>query len=259
MLLSLLLTLFAAPQAAPTQTSAVDYFPADTLAVVDFSLEPWDRLRKNTVAHPLLKELKVLRTFSDQLQLEIEGEESMGDKYDLRKVLAESRFFLGLPATTLPAGHLLLGVDTLKVNMNGDIGVLLDRLKVPYTRVGTSILAIVYFDEFSRMDDEDAHLILKQYIEAAAPTGQDGSVPYTLANQESWQKMHSVLASDSRIAGLWIPSEPWRDGHWRKLAERYAGDEPEFDMFLSAMQKVWRLPEPIFRLCAPSSVKPNSA
>jgi hypothetical protein len=238
MLLSLLLTVFTAPQAAPTQTSAVDYFPADTLAVADFSLEPWDRLRKNTVAHPLLKELEVLRTFSDQLQLEIEGEKSLGDKFDLRKVLAESRFYIGLPATTLPAGHLLLGVDALKVNLNGDFGVILDRLKVPYARVGTSILAIVYVDEFSKIDDEDAQLVLKQYIAAATSKGQDGSVPYTLTNQKSWQKLQAAMASDSRIAGLWIPSEPWRDGHWRKLVDRYAGDDPEFGMMMSIFSKI---------------------
>ena len=236
MLFSLLLTLFVAPQAAPSQTSAVDYFPADTLVVADFSLEPWDRLRQNTVAHPLLKELRILRTFSDQLQLEIEGDEAFDDKYDLRKVLAESRFYLGLPATTLPAGHLLLGVDALKVSMNGDIGVVFDRFGVQYKRVGTSLLAILAIDDSSKMDDEDAQLILQQYIDAAQP--KEDSIPYTLSNQKSWKKLQAKAGGNNRVIGLWIPTEPWRDGHWRKLAERFAGDDPEFDMVMQIFGKI---------------------
>lgn len=238
MLLSLLLTVFAAPQTAPTQTSAVDYFPADTLAVADFSLGPWDRTRKQTIAHPILKELRILRTFSDQIQLELEEVEALDEKFDLRKLFAESRIWVGLPATTLPAGHLLIGVDALKVSMSGDFGVVFDRLKVPYTRVGTSILAIAYLDGGTKMDAEDAQLILKQYIEAAAPKGADAAIPYTLSNQKSWQALHAGLASKDRVFGFWVPSEPWRDGHWRKLVQRFAGDSPDTEMGMKAIERM---------------------
>ncbi len=233
MLISLLLTAFAAPLAAPPQTSAVDYFPADTLAVVDFSLEPWDRNRKTTIAHPLLKDLKILKTMAQQAQFELDEMEKFEQKFDLRKTLGATRIWVGLPATTLPAGHLLIGVDNLKADPSLDFTLVFDRLEFPYTTVGTSILAIAHLENRDKVDEEDAQLLLGQMIEAASP--KDGAVAYTLSNQKSWKRLHNELASKNRIFGLWVPSEPWRDGHFAQLLERLGGDNPEFGMISQMM------------------------
>lgn len=240
MLLSLLLATVAAPIATSLaslpsalpqplqQMEAVDYFPADTLAVVEFSLEPWDRLRKETIAHPILRELRILRTFSDQLDLELEGNGNEPE-FDPRQFFGQSRFYLGVSASLLSKGYLLLGIDIYDDSLRSGVEKLMKGIsEKPYRKAGGSYLAIVPIGSKGKLSNEENLDLLDELIAAATPkTSADGgeaAIPYTLTQQDSWIQMHKELRSPDRMFGVWIASEPWMDGHGSVITDMVAAE-----------------------------------
>jgi hypothetical protein len=240
MLFTLILATFATPAATPLaslpsalpqpqqQMEAVDYFPADTLAVIEFSLEPWDRLRKQTIAHPILRELRILRTFSDQWELEL-AESGNDPEYDSRQLLGQSRIYVGVSGSLLSKGSLLIGIDLYDESIRPGVEKLMKGIsKEPYRKAGDSYLAIVPIGSKGKLSNEENLELLDELISVATPqTSADGgeaAIPYTLTQQDSWIQMHQELSSKDRMIGVWIASEPWLDGHGSAITDLVAAE-----------------------------------
>jgi len=109
-LFSPLLLLWAQAPAAPdyTQNTALELLPADTLAVAEFSLEPWDRLRSQTRAAKILSGQKILRTALAKQNLLDSGASD-----ELRKALGGVRFTVAVSRESLLDGGCMLAVEAV--------------------------------------------------------------------------------------------------------------------------------------------------
>jgi hypothetical protein len=222
MFFSLLLACSAAPLAPQTQRVAADYFPADTLAVVEFSLEAWDRLRHKTIAYELLNEGKILRTAADQLQKVLSDGHSLPKGFDLRQLAASTRFYLGVAGKSLPWGTVVIGFDETTLHSAAtDPTVLLDAYNVPWRRIGKSVIGIFAIPGTSVPNEIQIGEILDQ-LQARGEGKVDEA---TLGDSPNWQKMRQMLASSDRIYGLWVPSDTWSaEGFWHLLPPELKGD-----------------------------------
>jgi hypothetical protein len=232
MLFSLLLACSATPLAPQSQPVAADYFPADTLAVVEFSLEPWDRLRKKTIAYDILSEGRILRTAADSLQRVLSDGHPLPKGYDIRQLASSTRFYAGVAGKSLPVGTVVIGFDALSLNAAAsDPTVLLDAHEVPWRRIGTSVVAIFAIPGTYVPNEIQIEHILDQM----KARGEGKLDEATLADSPSWQKLRSRLNAPDRVFGLWVPGESWSSANFLRLLPMDAVGEFSSDETLTAV------------------------
>lgn len=203
-MLSTLLLSFAC--AAPAQEPAaplVDSFPADSLITVELSLEPWDRLRKQTSAHVLFRDRNILKNA-------ISVAAPLGDsgaRDEMRAALGSVRFLVAVTPKSLELGGLLLAVEPANFGAAAyDWSAHLHKLTgIPTQKMGNGFITMLLAPD--AFDADAATEYLSKLSLASASASRAG----TLGMHEGWKPLHRTQLTGNDLMRVTIPGWNWNE------------------------------------------------
>ena len=193
-MLSTLLLTFACAAPAQEPAAVVDSLPADTLFVAQMSLEPWDRLRKNTRAHGVLRGKNMLKSILS------EGLETEKEVTEMRTSLGAIRVTMAATIESLGHGGMLMVIEPVNVGAAAQDWnqLLTDAMGFAPQRMGKSYLSFVG-EDYGR--DEEALQTFLQGVASGAAKSEG-----TLASNAAWQDLSSAIRSSNDLVRFYVPS-----------------------------------------------------
>lgn len=201
-MLSTLLLIFACP--APAQEPVaplVDSFPANSLITVELSLEPWDRLRRQTSAHVLFRDRNILKNaISVVAPL---GEENARD--EMRAAFGSVRFIVALTPESLEFGGLLLAVEPANFGAAAyDWSAHLQKLTgIPTQKLGNGFITVLHTPDAFDVDSATEYL---SKLGKASASGEG-----TLGMHENWKPLHRTQLTGNDLMRVTIPGWNWNE------------------------------------------------
>ena len=225
---------------ASVQYCAADFFPADTLGVMEFSLEPWDRVGEETLAYSVLKQVTALQAFSDQAQHLFEQDYGdSGANIQLRSLLGGARFYFGFPSSLAQEESGIIGIDLTSQAFADQVESILNQMESDYRRVGDSFFILSFTGSGPRWSSGKRARFLEECIDKQRPNTPAADC---LAFFPTWQGLRKELDHENRVFGFWIPTEAWRE-HGRQFVNfaLEQQDDPEYlkeftDIFIDALE-----------------------
>jgi hypothetical protein len=201
MLSTLLLSFACAAPAQEPVAPLVDSFPADSLITVELSLEPWDRLRKQTSAHILFRDRNILKRA-------IAVASPLGDedaKKEIRAALGSVRVILAATPQSLEMGGVLIAVEPANFGAAAyDWASHLEKFTgVPTQKLGNGYLTLL--QEPGSFGPEAAAAYLSK-LSQAATTGEG-----TLGMHAGWKPLHRTQLTGDDLARVTIPGWNWNE------------------------------------------------
>lgn len=209
-MLSTLLLSFAC--AAPVQEPVaplIDSFPANSLITVELSLEPWDRLRKQTSAHELFRGRNMLKqAIAIAAPL---GDENAAN--EMRAALGSARFVVAVTPESIGMGGLLLAVEPVNFGAAAyDWAAHLQKLTgVPTQKLGGGFVTVLQAPD--AYDAEAATEYLSQLGKAAA-TGEG-----SLGMHTGWKPLHRAQMTRDDLLRVTIPGWNWNEQSMFSIAK----------------------------------------
>lgn len=210
MLSTLLLTFFCA---APAQEPAplIDALPDDSLVVMQLSLEPWDRLRKNTRAHGVVRGKNLLLSMMEKSGV------PEGERKGMRTSLGAIRVTMAVTPQSIELGGALFLLEPVNV---GAASVdwkqqLADIAGFEPGRFGRTF--VTFLGESS---PEARQEYVAQVVEAAEKN--EG----TLGTQAAWKALRGSIETPNDLMRVYVPG-------WNLLSPEFFGFieaiDPTFD------------------------------
>lgn len=185
MLSTLLLTFACAAPAQEPVGPLADSFPSDSFAVLELSLEPWDRLRKQTRAHEILRGQDVLTStlsIVEQMDGELAAE-------DARKALSTVRVAFAATPKSIELGGVLMALEPVSF---GAVSFdwpkhLQEAFGMRPVKFGRGFLTLAS-DRFAI--DQEAALTYLKSLAATASNKEE-----TLGGQAQWAATHGYMST----------------------------------------------------------------
>ena len=216
MLSTLLLTFACAAPAQEPAAPLVDLLPADSFVVVEASLEPWDRLRKQTRAHAILRGQDILKT-----TLSVAAEMGMEQKTDeFRAALGAVRFSLALTPASLDFDGALLLVEPIGLASAGIewTEIIQEMTGVSPVKFGNGHLALMS----ENMVDAEA---IAAYLASVAEGARSGKA--TLGSQAQWASLHRQISSRDDLMRITVPGWNLKGAAFAELLDAEGAGSPE--------------------------------
>jgi hypothetical protein len=215
MLSTLLLSFACAAPAQEPVAPLVDSFPANSLITVELSLEPWDRLRKQTSAHVLFHDRNLLKKA-------IAVTSPLGDAdatNEMRAALGSARFVFALTPESLALGGLLLAVEPVNFGAAAfDWAAHLQKFTgVPVQKVGNGFITLLH--EPASFDVESASAYLSGLAKSAA-TGEG-----TLGMHAGWKSLHRVHLTRDDLLRVTLPGWNWNEELMMPIAKMIQSEQ----------------------------------
>jgi hypothetical protein len=209
MLSTLLLTFACAAPAQEPVAPLIDSFPADSLITVELSLEPWDRLRKQTAAHVLFRGRNMLKN-AIAIAAPLGNEDAANE---MRAVLGSARFLVAITPESLGMGGLLLAVEPINFGAAAFDwpAHLLKLTGVPAQKLGSGFVTVLQAPD--AFDAEAATAYLSQLSKAAA-TGEN-----SLGMHAGWKSLHRAQMTRDDLLRVTIPGWNWNEQSMFSIAK----------------------------------------
>jgi hypothetical protein len=196
---TLLLSFACAAPAQEPVAPLVDSFPANSLITVELSLEPWDRLRKQTSAHALFHDRNILKKA-------IAIASPLGDENatnEMRAALGSVRFVLAVTPESLGLGGLLLAVEPINFGASAyDWATHLQKLTgVPAQKLGNGFVTMLHAPDAFEVDSATEYL---SKIGKAATSGEG-----TLGMHQDWKPLHRTQLTGDDLLRVTLPGWNW--------------------------------------------------
>ncbi len=217
------------------QPTALDAFPADLLAMVSVSMEPWERLGSDMEAQRVL-EIPSMREFTEiYANLEEEANaKSLGLVYAFQNELQQSRLFLGVPAGFGEEKRLFLALELPSSDAsspllqylegNAERGQMAGRefhywedRTLVWTRQGNLVLAL------GRPQAKSADLAAFA-SDTALLVHRLSSPPSSFSGLPSLQALREETPSADALLTIWMPTDAWT---WEVLESFMDEEIPE--------------------------------
>lgn len=200
MLSTLLLTFFCA---APAQesTSLVDSLPDDSLVVLQFSLEPWDRLRKNTRAHAVVRGKNILLSMMQETGV------PEGERKGMRASLGAIRVTMAVTSQSIELGGALFLLEPVNV---GAASVDWERQLVDTAGFVPGRFSRTFVTCLGEASPEARQEYVAQVVEAAKKN--EG----TLGMQGAWKALRGSIETPNDLMRVYLPG-------WNLLSPEFFG------------------------------------
>lgn len=189
MLSTLLLTFFCA---APAQEPAplIDSLPDDSLVVMQLSLEPWDRLRKNTRAHAAVRGKNILLSMMEESGV------PASERKGMRTALGAIRVTMAITPQSIELGGGLFLIEPVNV---GAAGVdwkeeLTGSAGFEPSRIGKAF--VTFFGESS----PDA---MQEYVASVVEAAEKSEG--TLGKHAAWKALRGGLETPNDLMRVYVP------------------------------------------------------
>ena len=210
MLSTLLLTFFCA---GPAQEPAppVDALPDDSLVVMQLSLEPWDRQRKNTRAHAVVRGKNILLSMMEESGV------PEGERKGIRTALGAIRVTLAITPKAMEMGGSLLLIEPVNV---GAASLdwkeeLTDSAGFEPGRIGKAY--VTFFGESSPE-------AMQEYVASVVAAAEKNEG--TLGKQAAWKKLRGGIETPNDLMRVYVPG-------WNLMSPDFFGyiadADPTFD------------------------------